>query len=105
MVVCEFEPHVQLFTVSADPASDPLFPSLLCTSPACLSCSLSQKQINLKKRERETESIGMCLFFLMFIYFEGGGAEKEGERNPSKLHALSTEPSVGLHPMNCEIIT
>ena len=37
------------------------------------------------------------------------GAEKEGERGreriPSRLHAVSTEPYVGLNPTNPEIMT
>ena len=34
------------------------------------------------------------------------GAERErGERIPSRLHAVSTEPDIGLSPMNHEIIT
>ena len=37
-----------------------------------------------------------------------GGAqekEKEKERILSRLHAVSTEPDVGLDPMNCVIMT
>ena len=42
----------------------------------------------------------------MFIYFlEGGGEEREGERLSSRLHAVSTEPDVGLDPTNSEIMT
>ena len=52
----------------------------------------------------------------MFIYFErelesmctsaGGGAEsEERERIPSRLRAVSTEPDLGLDPMNCEIMS
>ena len=33
------------------------------------------------------------------------GAEKERERIPSRLRALSTEPNVGLELTNCEIMT
>ena len=33
------------------------------------------------------------------------GAEREGERIPSRLHAVSTEPNVGLELMNYEIMT
>ena len=41
--------------------------------------------------------------FFKFIYFERdsmswGGAEREGERILSRLHAVSTEPNVGLEP-------
>ena len=32
-----------------------------------------------------------------------GGAEREGERIPSRLRAVSTEPDTGLDPTNCEI--
>ena len=31
--------------------------------------------------------------------------ERERERIPSRLHAVSAEPNVGLAPMNCEIPT
>ena len=50
--------------------------------------------------------------FFKFIYFERGrvstswiGAEIEGDRIPSRLHAVSTEPDMGLKPTNCEIVT
>ena len=48
----------------------------------------------------------------MFIYFERekereGGVERERgrERISNRLHAVSTEPYVGLDPMNHEIMT
>ena len=52
-------------------------------------------------------------FFKIFIYFErkiehqqaGGGAERGRQRIPSRLHAVSTEPSVGLELTNLEIMT
>ena len=56
----------------------------------------------------------MVILFLIFknifkfLYFEKrsrGGAEKEGERIPIKLHAVSTEPNAGLDLMNHEIMT
>ena len=34
-----------------------------------------------------------------------GGAEREGERIPSRLHAVSAEPDAGLDLINCEIMT
>ena len=34
-----------------------------------------------------------------------GGAEREGDRILSRLHAVSTEPLGGLKLMNCEIMT
>ena len=35
----------------------------------------------------------------------GGGAETGGrERIPSRLHAVSAEPDMGLDPTNCEIV-
>ena len=34
-----------------------------------------------------------------------GGAEREGDRIPSRLHAVSAEPNMGLKPTNCEIMT
>ena len=48
--------------------------------------------------------------FLKFIYFEResmsrGGAEREGERIPSRPSIVSTEPDTGLEPMNCGIMT
>ena len=37
---------------------------------------------------------------------ERRGAEREeGERIPSRLHPVSTEPNTGLDPMNHEIVT
>ena len=49
------------------------------------------------------------LSFLKFIYSEreqaGGGAEREGERIPSRLLTVSAEPDAGLEPSNCEIMT
>ena len=35
----------------------------------------------------------------------GGGAEREGERIPSRLHTVSAEPEAGLELMNHEIMT
>ena len=38
----------------------------------------------------------------------GGEAEREGDTESeagSRLRAVSTEPDVGLEPMNCEIVT
>ena len=55
---------------------------------------------------------GHSFFFLsLFIYFERergleqGGAEREGERIPSRLQAVSTEPNSGLDPTSREIMT
>ena len=53
------------------------------------------------------------IFFLMFIYEREqsesrGGAEREGDTESeagSRLWAVSTEPDVGLEPMNHEIMT
>ena len=44
------------------------------------------------------------------MYFERepvsrGGAEREGERIPSRLWAVSTEPDLGLEPTDHEIMT
>ena len=36
---------------------------------------------------------------------EGEGEGEEGERVPSRLHTVSTEPDMGLKPMNCELMT
>ena len=33
------------------------------------------------------------------------GAEREGERIPSRLHTVSLEPDAGLKHINCEIVT
>ena len=50
----------------------------------------------------------------MFIYFEREGmcrcmsregAEREGERIPSRFPAVSLELDLGLEPTNCEIMT
>ena len=44
LTVGEFEPHIGLFAVSAEPASDPLSPSFSAPLPfVVLSLSLSQK--------------------------------------------------------------
>ena len=32
-------------------------------------------------------------------------AERERDRIPSRVHIVSTEPDVGLKPMNCKIMT
>lgn len=50
----------------------------------------------------------LLFFFLMFTCFEKGGErerEKEGEKNPSRLQTVSTEPRVGLEPKNHKIVT
>ena len=63
---------------------------------------------------RHSYPLGVVFFLSLFIYLErenahkqGGGAEREREREriPSRLCIVSTEPDVGLHPMNCEITT
>ena len=51
----------------------------------------------------------------MFVYFwetekegahkRGGGAEREGQRIPSRLHSVSTELNMGLNPTNHETTT
>ena len=33
-----------------------------------------------------------------------GGAERRGDRRPSRFHGLSTEPDAGLELTNCEIM-
>ena len=52
------------------------------------------------------------IFLCLFIYFERDGestSREEAERGrdgiPSRLRAVSAEPSVGHDPMNCEIVT
>ena len=48
----------------------------------------------MRERERERENI------------KRGGAERRGrQRIPSRLHAVSTEPNVGLDPTNHEVMT
>ena len=47
------------------------------------------------ERERERERASTS----------GVGAEREGETIPSRFHAVSTEPYVGLELTNCEIMT
>ena len=44
-------------------------------------------------------------FVSLFITFEMGKGQKERERIPSRLHAVSTKPDVGLELRNCEIMT
>ena len=36
---------------------------------------------------------------------QGKGRERRRERILRRLHAISAEPNVGFHPMNCEIMT
>ena len=48
-----------------------------------------------KGRERERERMSTIR----------GGVEKEGKTIPSRLYAVSTELDLGLHLMNCEIVT
>ena len=47
------------------------------------------------------------IIFLMFILEieQGRGKERGRERIPSRLHAVSTEPNVGLQLKNCRIVT
>ena len=39
------------------------------------------------------------------MHMNGGGAEREGERIPSRLCTVSTEPDMGLKLTNHEIMT
>lgn len=39
------------------------------------------------------------------MHASGGETEREGERVPSRVHAVSAEPDAGLHLMDCEIMT
>ena len=66
-----------------------LFPTFICPAFFFLSSFIYSE------RERARE----CM------HVNGGGVEREGERIPSKLHAVITEPDVGLYLKNCEIIT
>ena len=60
-------------------------------------------------------SFFLFFFFLMFIYFVIGREresklrnrerERERERIPSRTHAVSTEPDMGLELTNSEIVT
>ena len=54
------------------------------------------------------------MFVYVGMYFERqrtctqageGPRDREGERIPSRLHAVSTEPNTGLDPTNSEITT
>ena len=56
LTVCEFEPSTGLCAHSAEPASDPVSPSL-CPSTACAcACALSLSKINKNcKKEKKTE--------------------------------------------------
>ena len=61
----------------------------------------------------------LCFWKFIFVYFwereresartrahtSGGGAEREGDRIPSRLRTVSAEPYVGLELMNHEIMT
>ena len=61
--------------------------------------------------EESASPLPLSFFFksiYLFIYLErgsGGGAERQGEKTPSRLYNASTEPSVGLELMNCEVMT
>ena len=70
-----------------------------------------------KDTEEQKELIiyihNICIYF-KFVYLERKrgcageqekGRERRRERIPSRLHAVSTEPNVGLDPTNCEIMT
>ena len=57
-----------------------------------------------------SESDGFLINFTIYLEREGvhtSGRRAVGgrERIPSRLHAVSTEPNVGLNPMNREIMT
>ena len=47
LTVCEFEPHIQLCADCAEPAWDPLSPSI--STPLLLVLSLSKNKTNLNK--------------------------------------------------------
>ena len=49
------------------------------------------------ERERQKERNRECK--------QGRGKERGRERIPSRICTVSTEPDVGLKPMNCEIMT
>ena len=49
--------------------------------------------------------ISLFFFFLEKEKESRGGAERDGERIPSRLQALSSEPDMGLDLMNREIMT
>ena len=49
----------------------------------------------MRERERERER----------AHASRGGAEREGERIPSRFHAVSAEPNAGLDLTNHEIVT
>ena len=64
----------------------------------------------------EPQDLHSFLFSLKFIYLfwerervskhkQGRGRDRGRERIPSRLCTVSTEPDVGLKPMNCEIMT
>ena len=59
-------------------------------------------QVPGKEVGRDQEG-GWLICFLRFIYFERGG-DGQRERIPSRLHAVSIEPDVGLKLMNREIM-
>ena len=90
MVICSF---IQLTNIVLIPLI--FFPLQLV---ACLSLSywylLMSRSFYLKK------------FLNLFIERESrGGAEREGERIPSRLCAVSVELDAGIDPTNCEIMT
>ena len=63
----------------------------------------------------ECDYHGFVFFFLVYSFIlrekervsmsGGGQRDIEGERIPSSLHTVSTEPNMGLEPMNPEINT
>ena len=56
----------------------------------------------------QTLEVFKCLFTYFFERDKeqvGKGREREGDREPSRLHAVGTEPKAGLELTNCDIMT
>ena len=61
-----------------------------------------------------SQEASLPFLFFKFIYFKSvcacetmskGGAERDRDRIPRSLHAVSTEPAAGLDPSNRESMT
>ena len=93
---------------SLEPASDSVSPSLSALPPLVLALSLSLSKIN-KHLKHFFKKFNVYLFLRQReTEHEWGRAEREGDTESeagSRLQAVSTEPDMGLEPMNREIMT
>ena len=66
IMVCKFKPCIGLSAVNAEPTLDPLSP-FLSAPPLPCSCSLSPKQINIKRKKNEILQFTMTWMELVCI--------------------------------------